>query len=196
VIRVLVASPKGDVRNAVSRLLRADPGLVLVGTTHNPESLEVAIAESGADVIVLDPGAPQALSPRIPQLIPTVLLSDDPREALRNGARAVVPRDASAAELHAAVHAAAAGLIAYPAELANGGPIAANRRDGHAPLTARERAILALLGEGLVNKEIAARLGISEHTVKSHLAAIYEKLGAANRAEAVATGLRRGLIML
>src|SRR5207244_2440152 len=72
----------------------------------------------------------------------------------------------------------------------------------HAPLdtdgtlTPREREILTLLGEGLVNREIAVRLGISEHTVKTHLAAIYEKLEASNRAEAVATGLRRGLIML
>ena len=63
-------------------------------------------------------------------------------------------------------------------------------------LTPREQEILTLLAEGLVNKEIAVRLGISEHTVKTHLAAIYEKLEAANRAEAVATGLRRGLVML
>ena len=53
-----------------------------------------------------------------------------------------------------------------------------------------------LLGEGLVNKEIGVRLGVSEHTVKTHLAAVYEKLDVSNRAEAVATGLRLGLIML
>ena len=63
-------------------------------------------------------------------------------------------------------------------------------------LTPRERQVLTLLGEGLLNKEIAVQLGISEHTVKTHLAAIYEKLDASNRAEAVARGLRRGLIML
>jgi DNA-binding CsgD family transcriptional regulator len=63
-------------------------------------------------------------------------------------------------------------------------------------LTPREREILTLLGEGLVNREIGVRLGISEHTVKTHLAAIYEKLKVSNRAEAVATGLRRGLVML
>ena len=68
--------------------------------------------------------------------------------------------------------------------------------NGDRTLTPREREILTLLGEGLVNKEIGVRLGISEHTVKTHLAAIYEKLEAANRAEAVATGLRRGLVML
>ena len=67
---------------------------------------------------------------------------------------------------------------------------------GDRTLTPREREILTLLGDGLVNKAIGLRLGISEHTVKTHLGAIYEKLEASNRAEAVATGLRRGLIML
>jgi len=67
---------------------------------------------------------------------------------------------------------------------------------GDRTLTPREREILTLLGDGLVNKKIGVRLGISEHTVKTHLAAIYEKLEASNRAEAVATGLRMGLIML
>ena len=64
------------------------------------------------------------------------------------------------------------------------------------PLTPREIEVLRLLSLGLANKEIAARLGISEHTVKFHLSAIYSKLGAANRAEAVRRGLQRGLIPL
>jgi DNA-binding NarL/FixJ family response regulator len=120
---------------------------------------------------------------------------------MRAGARAALPSDATPAEIRAAVHAAAAGLSSLPAALAaavlrssDGAPATVDI-DGHA-LTPREGEILALLGEGLANKEIGARLRISEHTVKTHLAAIYEKLGVANRAEAVATGLRRGFIML
>ncbi len=64
------------------------------------------------------------------------------------------------------------------------------------PLTPRERQVLEHLAEGLSNREIAARLGISEHTVKFHVSAIYGKLGAASRAEAVRHGLRHGLITL
>ena len=62
--------------------------------------------------------------------------------------------------------------------------------------TNREREILALLADGLVNKQIAARLGISTNTVKTHLELLFDKLGVATRAEAVATGVKRGLLLL
>lgn len=63
-------------------------------------------------------------------------------------------------------------------------------------LSRRENEILALLADGLVNKQIAARLGISTNTVKTHLELLFEKLGVTTRAEAVATGVRRGLLLL
>ncbi len=63
-------------------------------------------------------------------------------------------------------------------------------------LTNREREILALLADGLGNKQIAARLGISANTVKTHLELLFEKIGVSSRAEAVATGVRRGLLLL
>jgi DNA-binding CsgD family transcriptional regulator len=63
-------------------------------------------------------------------------------------------------------------------------------------LTPRELEILACLGEGMSNKAVARRLGISAHTVKFHLEAVFTKLGVTSRAEAVAKGLRRGLILL
>lgn len=67
---------------------------------------------------------------------------------------------------------------------------------GATPLSGREQQILALLADGLVNKQIAARLGISTNTVKTHLELLFEKLGVATRAEAVATGVKRGLLLL
>ena len=63
-------------------------------------------------------------------------------------------------------------------------------------LTARERDVLELLAEGLANKAIAVRLGISDQTVKFHIASILSKLGASNRTDAVRRALRRGLISL
>jgi DNA-binding NarL/FixJ family response regulator len=63
-------------------------------------------------------------------------------------------------------------------------------------LSNREREILALLADGLVNKQIAARLGISTNTVKTHLELLFDKLGVTTRAEAVASGVRRGLLLL
>jgi DNA-binding NarL/FixJ family response regulator len=63
-------------------------------------------------------------------------------------------------------------------------------------LTARELEVLEALGEGLSNKSIAARLGITEHTVEFHVSAIFSKLGAENRTDAVRRGVRRGLITL
>jgi DNA-binding NarL/FixJ family response regulator len=86
---------------------------------------------------------------------------------------------------------------------ARGGGTSANTRQrtsGEAPvgtvLSNREREILALLADGLVNKQIAARLGISTNTVKTHLELLFDKLGVTTRAEAVATGVKRGLLLL
>jgi DNA-binding CsgD family transcriptional regulator len=62
------------------------------------------------------------------------------------------------------------------------------------PLTAREHEVLALVADGLRNREIATRLGISSHTVKFHLAAVFGKLGVSSRTEALRRGIQLGLI--
>lgn len=160
--------------------------------------------------------APEEAAPAL------VVLADDPEgiwtaEALRSGLRAVLPRELEASELTAAVEAAAAGLVVIDpryldsllaASFANhrnpaeGGP-APSAESSHLesrapaePLTAREIEVLGMLAEGLGNKEIAARLGISDHTVKFHVASIMGKLNAASRTEAVTIGIRGGLILL
>jgi DNA-binding NarL/FixJ family response regulator len=114
----------------------------------------------------------------------------------------VVSRDATGAELRAAVAAAAQGLVVLPAALVRG----LGRDELGLPppgvgaleeaLTPRELEVLDLLSQGLANKAIAARLGISENTVKFHVAAVIGKLGASGRTDAVTRGLRRGLIRL
>jgi DNA-binding NarL/FixJ family response regulator len=130
--------------------------------------------------------------------------------ALRSGVRAVLPRTAGAAEIVLAVEAAAAGLVSLHPDVAAAllaavpagptpRPAPPNERaaaDGVPVLTPREVEVLGMLAEGLANKQIAPRLGITEHTVKYHVASIFAKLGASSRTEAVMLGARRGLVML
>jgi DNA-binding NarL/FixJ family response regulator len=101
------------------------------------------------------------------------------------------------------LEAAAVGLVTLPAELAadflsaaRGPSVPRPAGASTQPLTRREVEVLGMLAEGLANKNIAARLGISEHTVKTHVASILTKLDAFSRAEAVAIGARQGLILL
>jgi NarL family two-component system response regulator YdfI len=112
-----------------------------------------------------------------------------------------LPDDVSRDQLVAAHEAVAAGLIVlHPAEADAMSPAAetASRplADLAEPLTSRESEVLQMLASGVANKEIAARLTISEHTVKFHVASILGKLGAGSRTEAVSIGIRRGLVLL
>jgi DNA-binding CsgD family transcriptional regulator len=79
-------------------------------------------------------------------------------------------------------------------EVSMDGGAAVEVLDGSGAITPRETEVLGLMAEGLANKEIAARLGVSIHTAKFHVESLLRKLEAANRAEAVAEGMRRGLL--
>ncbi len=101
--------------------------------------------------------------------------------------------------LRALIEERLAGLgdVSAPADGADGGPAAdavIDAAEDASPLTPRETEVLRLLADGLANKEIGARLGITSHTAKFHVESLLRKLGAVNRAEAVREGIRRGLI--
>jgi DNA-binding NarL/FixJ family response regulator len=133
-----------------------------------------------------------------------VILTDAENFAViaHSGVRAILPRDAGSEEIIAAVQAAAHGLIALDPDAFD--YLLPRIRFGERPelafsdpvLSPREIEILRMIAEGLGNKEIASKLGISDHTVKFHISSIFAKLGAANRAEAVTLGIRQGLIMV
>jgi two-component system, NarL family, nitrate/nitrite response regulator NarL len=106
----------------------------------------------------------------------------------------VLAPDATAEQLDAALRAVFAGLVVRSARIAE--PRGFAPADDMPLLTPREREILGLIGEGLSNKAMARRLGISVHTVKFHLEALFLKLDATSRAEAVTKGLRGGVIEL
>jgi DNA-binding NarL/FixJ family response regulator len=111
---------------------------------------------------------------------------------------ALLPSDSTSEELAAAVQGVSAGLVVFGGSLLH--PMLAFSAEDPAALnetlTARETEVLRAMAGGLANKQIAARLAISVHTAKFHVAAILAKLDAASRTEAVAAGVRRGLVHL
>jgi DNA-binding NarL/FixJ family response regulator len=165
----------------------------------------VELVPPGADVVVVAGDDPLEEAARVVAEEGTqaiLLLSEDDRSVpvLREFAPrgwGVVSPDAPPEELSAAIVAVIQGLVVLPraltGRLLRGQEVVEEPSE---PLTAREREVLGLLGQGLSNKMIARDLQISEHTVKFHVSSIYAKLGAASRTEAVGLGARLGLISL
>jgi two-component system, NarL family, nitrate/nitrite response regulator NarL len=198
VIRVFVAAPSAALRLALRARLEGGD-LVVVGDGPTPDG-----APANVDVVVLGDAERILVSADALASIGSravVAIADDVRPARALGRSplrgwALVTRDAAPAELRAATAAAAQGFTVVPSALLGS---AARERELEAspePLTPREGEVLDLLAQGLTNRQIAERLGISEHTAKFHVAAVSAKLGAASRTEAVSLGIRHGLITL
>jgi len=212
VIRVFIVAASPLARAGLQSLLGTHD-LEVVGSAPNFESLADQMSDVEADIVVVEASGEQfeavmdsLAASQLASEATIVVLSDhsEPRslvESLRAGVRAVLPSDMPPDQLVAALGAAAAGLIVmHPVEVAALLPAAepASRplAELTEPLTPREDEVLQMLASGLANKEIAARLAISEHTVKFHVASILGKLGAGSRTEAVSLGIRRGLVLL
>jgi DNA-binding NarL/FixJ family response regulator len=212
VIRVFIVAASPLIRAGLQSML-TDSRVDIVGSAADLESVSGQLVDVEPDVVLVEVAADaqeellNALEDaELAQEYPVILLSEQPKtawlsKALRTGVRAVLPRDVAPEQLRAALEAAAAGLVViHPSELdtilsATVGP-SAPLDELLEPLTRREREVLQMLAAGLANKEIAARLAISDHTVKFHVASILGKLGASTRTEAVSAGIRRGLVML
>jgi DNA-binding NarL/FixJ family response regulator len=156
--------------------------------------------EEEVDVIVTTTTSTSSDSPGLDDdapPAPVLFIGDEPSAARRAartlGAWGALPQETSAAELCAAVRALAQGLVAGTPQLLFSPD---DQSPDGSPLTEREAEVLRWLAQGLANKQIAAQLGISEHTVKFHVSSIYTKLNATNRTQAVREGLRNGWIPL
>jgi DNA-binding NarL/FixJ family response regulator len=136
--------------------------------------------ESGADVCQ----SIRARSPSTRVLLISGAGQMSPAAARAAGASGFVSKDMQSEELVRAVRAVARGATLFPPKAAQPAP----------PLSGREREVLQLIGAGATNREIAERLHLSPHTVKEHTSALYRKLGARNRAEAVQRAQRVGLL--
>lgn len=217
--RVLVVAASAVVRAGLEAILRAASTIEVSGSAGSVLDLASEIDVARPDVVLLeldrtvDAPHPDFLPLRGPAAAsPLVVLLDNLDKTsvvklMRVGARAVLPRDAAGEEIIAAVEAAAVGLLVVPGDASEALlAMVLGTNQSRIPvtepsalvesLTPREVEVLGMLAEGEGNKMIARRLGISEHTVKFHVGSILAKLNAATRTEAVAIGVREGLIML
>ncbi len=193
---VIVVSPDPLVRGGLAALVSGLEELALAGQATPAEAARAAARAPGA-TLLWDLGAAGAEALR-GATATVVALASDARQAglaLRAGARGALLRGAGPEAIAAALLAAARGLAVLDGDLA-GDLLRLPAAAPAEPLTPREREVLSLLAEGLANKAIAARLGISEHTAKFHVNAILGKLGVESRAEAIVQAARMGLVVL
>jgi DNA-binding NarL/FixJ family response regulator len=213
-IRVLIADDQGLVREGLATLLAAQDGIEVVATAADGQQAVALCDRHLPDVVLMDLRMPQldgveatrqirSAHPQI-EIVVLTTYADDASilGALQAGARGYLTKDAGAAEIARAVHAAAAGqtlldpavqqrLLAAVADGRPGPP----RHPANLPdeLTPREAEVLGLIAAGLSNAEIAARLVISEATVKTHVNHVFAKTGARDRAQAVHYAYQHGL---
>ena len=170
------------------RLIASDP-IRRHGLTAVLAEAGHVVAADSPDVVLFDAGSGGA--PPEETEAPVVMLTD---RLPRDPPAGVLPRHVNATRLDLTLRAVAEGLLVRAPRPGESAGFAAAGEDS--PLTPRETEILALIGQGMSNKAIARHLGISVHTVKFHLEALFERLDASNRAEAVAKGLTGGVIEL
>jgi DNA-binding NarL/FixJ family response regulator len=218
--RTLVRDAKGGLRVAISVLLVDDHELIRQGLRRafeRDDDFEVAgeaasladarrlLALLDPDVVILDVRLPdgngleacrqiRADDTEVGIVILTMYAGDDQLfEALESGASAFVPKNAPAEDVVAAARHAAASPRSFTANDLN--EAMKRRLSPTGPqLSPREREVLALLADGLGVAQISRKLYISESTTKTHISKLYEKLGAGNRAQALMTALKLGLL--
>jgi DNA-binding NarL/FixJ family response regulator len=206
-IRVLIKASSPVVRSGLTGLLRPFPQIQIVeGSSNDFDSSEDALSGSQADVVLTATESDESSLAEIERTAneaPLILLASDRAEraeAFRHGVRAVLPNHVTGPQIVAAIEAVAAGLGVFDPEeidqLVTLGTTNETPEKLLEALTPREIQVLRAMAEGLGNKEIAVRFGISENTVKFHVGSVMGKLGAASRTEAVMLGIRHGLVLI
>ncbi len=211
-IKILIADDHFLFREGLARLLNDAPEMRVVATVASGEDALVRAGEFKPDVVLMDvnmPGiggveAARRLREHHPQMHVLMLTisekESDLFDAIRAGARGYLLKNMSGAEVVSAIqHVCAGEAIIAPAmavklltEFATRAPQTAGAPNEE-ELSAREREVLELVARGMSNKEIAAQLALSPHTVKAHLRSILDKLHLRSRAQAAAWAARRGI---
>ncbi|HTJ37306.1 MAG TPA: response regulator transcription factor [Dactylosporangium sp.] len=215
-IRIVVADDHELVRNAFASLLDTQPDFAVVGTAADGREAVRACRETGPDVVLMDVRMPvldgieatrqilaaAGAAPRV-LMLTTFDLDEHVYDALSAGASGFLLKDVTAERLFDAVRVVAAGeaLLAPTvtrrliAEFARQRPHARPPGPAFGALTPRETEVLRLLAGGLSNPEIAARLVVSEETVKTHVSRVLAKLGLRDRTQAVVAAYEHGLVV-
>ena len=202
-IRIALADDHPVVRAGLRAMLAGNPELEIVGEAGTPDDAVTLASEQAPDVVLMDlqfgtetTGADATRRIRDLPAPPAVLVltnydtDGDILGAVEAGASGYLLKDAPPDELIAAIRAAAAGETALAPAIA--GRLLARMREPRPTLSRREVEVLQLVADGAANTEIAARLYISDATVKSHLVHIYTKLGVSSRTAAVAAAREAG----
>jgi DNA-binding NarL/FixJ family response regulator len=222
-LRIVIADDQASVREGLVLLLGGLPGIDVVGAAADGEQALALVTEHRPDAILLDLHMPvldgiettrrlSAEHPRVAVVILTTYADDESvLEALRAGARSYLTKDADRADIASALQAAAGGLSVLYARVQAALVAAATSATSAAPaappgtvevpslptppdgLTQREAEILTLIAQGLTNPEIAARLFLSNHTVKTHISRIFAKTGSRDRVAAIGYARRHNL---
>lgn len=206
-IRVLIVDDHAMVRRGLAAFLKAKPDLQLVGEACNGAEAIMLCERLQPDIVLMDLVMPETngveatrtIRSRWPAVQVIALTSFGEKELVRDvlaaGALSYLLKNVSAEDLAEAIRAASSGRSTLAAEAvqalvqpAQTGPAVGD------DLTAREREVLALMIRGMTNPQIAAHLVVSRATVKAHVSSVLSKLGASNRAEAVALALQRKLM--
>ena len=202
--RILLVDDHALLRSGVAHIINQEPDLRVIAEAENGLEAVAAFQLHQPDVTLLDLRMPvmegveavrqiRAIDPRARVIVLTTYDTDDEiSQALKAGAKAYALKDIAADDLIACIRDVLAGK-SYLAPAA-----AAKLAEGvtRVQLTPRETATLRLLADGKANKEIANDLEISERTVKTHLAHLFEKLGVTSRTEAIKVATRRGLVRM
>jgi DNA-binding NarL/FixJ family response regulator len=204
-IRILLADDHDVVRRGLTALLDGTDGFAVVGAAAYGEEAVALAGEHRPDVVLMDlsmPGvdgieATRRLMAERPESRVVVLTSFSDRErildALDAGAVGYLLKDAEPDELLRGIAAAARGESPLAPKAAKAVLTARAESRPAAELTAREQEVLALLAEGLANKQIARRLGIAEKTVKAHLTSVFQSIGVTDRTQAALWARSHGI---
>jgi DNA-binding NarL/FixJ family response regulator len=205
-IRVLIVEDHPVARAGLERLLGSAPGIEPAGACDSGEAGVEALAsgEAEAGVVLMDLSMPGiggieaarriAALEDAPRVVMLTAFADRERilDALDAGAVGYLLKDAEASEIFDGIHAAAAGDSPIAPRVAR--ELVAERQERvGVDLTRREREVLELVAEGLANKVIALRLGISEKTVKTHLTSVFSSIGVSDRTQAALWARRHGI---
>jgi two-component system, NarL family, nitrate/nitrite response regulator NarL len=199
-LRVMLVGRNPLARIGLAAMLNTQEALTVVAEVGDPTTLAEEIALHVPHVLVWDVDNERALEAlaglgTAPPILALLAEAEDVEAAWMAGVRGLLPRQANAAALKAAIQAIHNGLVVISPALM--GVFLPNRQNAPSEaLTGRESEVLRLIAEGLPNKAIALKLGISENTVKFHVNAILGKLGVQSRTEAVVQAVRQGLLML